>query len=127
MKIKQNFQIPHLVNYGGKVLKNPKLAPIFYGSYWSSSKGKLDQKYLSKFSKDIPKSKYMGTLSEYGVGKGKGLKADTVAKKIRKVTFNDKDIQSIVKNELRAKKVAAEDGQTIYTVFLPPNAGFTRA
>lgn len=112
---------PDLVNHGGKVLDKMNVAPIYYGSYWGTAAGKADAQYLDGFAKDILHSKYMSVLGQYGAGGGDLLGSDTVAKKAPK-TFTEKTIQSIVKAQLKSGAVKQEDGETVYTVYLPPGA-----
>lgn len=109
---------PKLVNNGGKVLGSPNLVPIYYGNYWASGAGKDDARYLDGFAADIGKSRYTSVWAEYGVGQGRFGGSDTVGAAAPK-TVSDAQIRQIVKKELAAGKVSG-DGQTVYTVFLPP-------
>ena len=110
---------PKLEYYGGKVLSNPGFVSIYSGTYWQAGKGQNEKNYLDSFGKNIPSSSYASVWKEYygGVGTYKGsavsgLPTGSVVK--------ESQIQQIIENEIKNKTVPAADGQTIYTVYLPP-------
>lgn len=110
---------PHLVNYGGNILENPKLVSVFYGKYWQGAKGKADANYINSFGEYLVRSPHMGTLAEYGIESGEYAGSSFVRGTSDRV-IDESEIQNIVYNELRTKSVPAADGETVYTVFLPP-------
>lgn len=117
----QNSQMskPHLNYYGGKILSAPKFASIYYGSYWNTKRGKAEREYNDKFSSYIVTSPHTTIWAEYGVGKGKYLGSVVTADKLAN-PGSDKFIRALIDRELSLRHLPKEDGQTVYTVYLPP-------
>ncbi|MFN8390153.1 MAG: hypothetical protein U0136_07690 [Bdellovibrionota bacterium] len=111
---------PHLVNHGGKILENPKFVSIYYGPYWTSTaKGKSDADYLNHFGEYLVGSPHLGTWEEYGV-KSASYGGSTFTRGTPQRVIDEHDVQQIVWNELRGQTVSPADGETVYTVYLPP-------
>jgi hypothetical protein len=112
----------HLTYNGGKILTHPKVVNIYLGSYWNSTtQGKKDAAHQNAFAKDIVKNNsYTSVWAQYGVGKGSFGGSDVVKTTTHPKVVGEDQIRNIVKQQLAADKVVKSDGQTIYTVYLPP-------
>lgn len=112
--------LPNLTYHGGKILKSPTFVPIFLGAHWGTLKGGSERSYITEFCRKIPRSDYTSVWKEYGVGKGSCGTADTVSPKTARRRVTDRELQTLVQAEIGKKRVQSEDGETVYTVFLPP-------
>lgn len=111
--------VPHLEFFGGKVLDKPSLVPLYVGSYWNTTSGKSDLRYLNSFATQIGKSGYFSVLKQYGVEKSTfGGSARIGAKD--PVTITDAGVQKLVRSQIAAEGLPGRNEQTVYTVFLPP-------
>jgi hypothetical protein len=111
--------------YGGRVLEEPKFVSLYAGSYWKTAAGTRDRSKLSDCSESVPAGPHSTVWNEYGVSKGEFLGSATIplAKSHRFVT--ERDVQSLVAGAIRRSGVAVPDGDTVYTVFLPPDVVLT--
>lgn len=112
---------PRLTFRGGKVLKKPNFVSIYLGKFWQSVKGKAMKAWNDQFAKALFKSRHMDIWAQYGAGKGTFVGSDVVAPAKTPKTIDDDQIQYIVQKEIDAGRVPKEDGQTVYTVYLPPD------
>lgn len=110
---------PQLTFRGGKVLENPQFVPIYLGQYWSTKVGKSDRAYFDKFCRDLPQSDYTSVWKQYGAGAGECVGSD-IAKAPRRINVGEAQIQQIVQAEISSRRVPTTNGETVYTVFLPP-------
>ena len=109
------------MNNGGAILKKAGFINIYYGDYWSTKKGASDSDYFNKFGNFLLNSPHMEIWKEYGCGKGKFLGSASVGTEGKLILrIVDREIQRLVEKQISSGKVQKEDGQTVYTVFLPP-------
>lgn len=111
---------PRVTFRGGKILKTPKFVSIYLGKFWQTLKGKALKVYNDKFARSLFKSRHMEIWKEYGVGKGTFLGSDVVTPAVTSRTINDTQIQRLVQKEIDAGRVPPENGETVYSVYLPP-------
>lgn len=112
---------PRLTFRGGKVLKHAKFVSIYLGKFWKSVKGKAMKATNDLFAKTLFNGRHMEIWAQYGIGKGTFVASDVVAPAKTPKTIDDDQIQYIVQKEIDAGRVPQEDGQTVYTVYLPPD------
>ncbi len=110
---------PHLVNNGGKILDHPTFISIYYGQYWNGAKGKAEASYLDSFGDFLVHSPHMATWAEYGV-KSANYGGSSLVRGSGARTIGEEEIRQIVAAEIQNKAVISPDGQTVYTVYLPP-------
>ncbi len=113
---------PHLEYRGGKVLQNPSIVSMYYGSYWNTNAGKADAQYENSFAKYLGSSRYTSLWAQYGVGKGSFAGSTTIDTKSTPKSVNDLALRQIISQQIASGTVPKPDGKTVYTVFLPPNA-----
>lgn len=113
---------PHLQNFGGRILDRPSFYSVYLGKFWSSAGGKELAAHLNSFAKALFSSSYMGVWREYSAGKGRFLGSSGTATRMAPRLIHDDDIQRRLSSELLAGKLPPSDGQTVYTVYLPPGA-----
>jgi hypothetical protein len=112
---------PQLVYNEGKILSNPKVANIFYGDFYKTAAGQKDVAHTDAFAKDLVHNKaYTSIWAQYGVHEGTYRGSSVITPKGTAPTVvGESGIRDIVKKELAEGKIK-NDGQTIYTVYLPP-------
>jgi len=108
--------------YGGKVLKNPQFVNLYFGSYWKTKNGKSDLSFNDSFTKDYLQSSQMGIWKEYKAGSGTFLGSQVIPERKYPKTIGQNKIIEIISAALQQGTLAKPDGQTIYSVFLPPGA-----
>jgi hypothetical protein len=112
---------PHLVDHHGKVLTKPLFASIYLGNFWKTKKGTAEKTYYDNFAKDVVQSKYADIWREYRGGRGKFVGSTVSSTPAAPRQINHREIQSIVATEIKSATIAQPNGQTVYTVYLPPN------
>ena len=115
------LQQPELINYGGRVLKSPRIVNLYYGAYWTSGIGAQDRRYQDAFSKYLVKSRYTNVWKEYGSGKGSFGDSLIVVPKEIKPVISERSVQEIVKNARRQGAIGPQGPETVYTLYLPPS------
>ncbi len=115
---------PDLVNHGGKILKNPAFASVYYGGYWNTSVGKRTRNYIDSFGRDIVKSEYTNLWKEYGSTEGRFAGSTTMAavkspNRFGPGAVDDAGIREIVK--MAREKMQNAPADTVFTIFLPPH------
>ena len=111
---------PKLMYYGGRILENPNFVSLYAGQYWGTAQGRTDKKQLDYCSKSVPQGPHSTVWEEYGVSKGTFSGSAPVQLPASQRVVSERDIQGLVAQAIRQRGVAAPDGNTVYTVFLPP-------
>ncbi len=114
--------LPHPVYHGGKVLKNAEFVSIYYGNFWNSPGGRAERTALDKFAKYFVKSRHTKLWEEYGAGKGQFYGSTVLAQRNEKRVIDQIDIQGFIESAISQRMVMAPKKETVYSVFLPPNA-----
>jgi hypothetical protein len=111
---------PQVANYGGPVLKSPKIQPIFFSNDDAASVASL-----TDFVNKVGPTKYWeANTTEYGVGAATALPVVNLTETISGV-ITDGDVQSWLSAKLNGDDpaFAKGDSDTLYAIFYP--AGLT--
>lgn len=111
---------PHLENFGGRLLRNPKFQSVFLGNFWNSSTGTNERAYHDRFAKYLVRSEYTSVWNQYGVNKGNFLGSTLLAPAHAAASITDKGIQQVLKRALANGDMNVTDPETVITVYLPP-------
>jgi len=111
---------PRLQYFGGKILKHPSFVSVYAGSYWVSEKGTQDRDSLDQCSKTATTGSYASLWKEYGIDKGKFSGSTTIPLLSNRRTVDESAIQQLVASAISRGGVKKPDGETVYTIFLPP-------
>ena len=111
---------PHLKNFGGKILSNPSFFSVFLGKFWKSPTGRALQDKVTTFADVLFYSKHMDVWKQYGVKDAHFLGSSSIANTTQPKTISDAQIQTRLWTDLQAGKLPKADGNTVYTVYLPP-------
>jgi hypothetical protein len=106
--------------YGGKILKSPSFISLYAGGYWKTSEGMKERATLNGCSQSIPTGPHTSVWREYGVAAGTFSGSADVSVSPSKRTITERNIQSMVASAIRSAGIKRPDGETVYTVFLPP-------
>lgn len=113
---------PKVISYGGPVLKNPKIVPIFFSNDDPNfTAGVID------FTNKVGGTAYWAAnTTEYGVGPATGLPA-VVSPDAPTGTIDDTDIQDWLASKLNADDPAfpPPDGDTLYAIYYPKGLKIT--
>jgi hypothetical protein len=117
---------PHLDYYGGNVLNRPSVTNIYVGDYWGTKAGRSDRASTDAFTKDFVKNpQSTGIWKQYGGGAG-SFRGSTVDRaEARPKTIGEDQIKSIINQQIASGKVRPNNGQSVYTVYLPPGTVLT--
>lgn len=116
---------PRLMNFGGRIIEDPRFVSLYAGQYWSTPQGKADRKHLNYCSKTVPQGPHSTVWEEYGVNPGTFLGSASVSLPKNKRQISERDVQNLVAQSLKQSRVAQPDGNTVYTLFLPPGLVLT--
>ncbi len=116
---------PLLRYYGGKILENPKFVSLYAGDFWSTRQGALQQAKLDRCSAAVPSGDHSTVWEEYGVSPGKFKGSARIPLSKPRPVVTEGDIRTMVASAIKQSGVAAPDGDTVYTVFLPPKVALT--
>jgi hypothetical protein len=111
---------PKLVYYGGRILENPNFVSLYAGSYWNTAKGRTERTQLTQCSQSIPTGTHATVWKEYGSAPGTFSGSKVIPLTASQKIISEQEIQSLVAQAIRSRGVVKPDGQTVYTVFLPP-------
>lgn len=100
-----------LTNYGGPVLKNVNVIPV----YWNSSVAY--QTNLNSFYSAVTNSAYYDMLSQYGVGRG--TRGTPFVDTKSTGTFTDAQVQAELNSLFSAGKLPAPNSNNYYPVHFP--------
>jgi hypothetical protein len=110
--------MPHVVDYGGKVLSSPTIQPVVFT-------GDAMQNDIATFTGDLAKSTYWAAVSqEYGVGAIRALPV-AVANETAAASLTDAQVQAWITAKITSGLLPAPDGNTIYAVFYPSGTTIT--
>ena len=112
--------IPHLKYYGGKVLKEPKFNSLYYGQYWRSKNGAAERRFNDRFAKNFVGSKHIDVLKEYGVNKAEFTGSRLIPARTTPRSVDELQVKKLIWTEIGAGRAPKPDGETVYTVHLPP-------
>jgi hypothetical protein len=107
----------HLTNFGGPILANVHVAPLFWNSNVQF------QGNLNPFYNDVPNSPLYTMLAQYGVGHGNG-QAGFVDNR-RRANVSDATVQTEVLAQINAGHLPGPTANTYYPVHFPPNMTIT--
>ena len=116
-----SLQQPHLSYYGGRIIQDPRFVSLYAGGFWSTSRGSSEKRHLDGCSRTVPAGPHSTVWREFGVSPGKFLGSATIPLARSQRVVTERDVQSIVAGSIRESGVAKPDGNTVYTLFLPPN------
>lgn len=112
---------PHLENFGGRLLRNPKFLSAFLGNFWQSPAGSNERAYHDRYAKYLVQSDYTSVWKQYGINKGTFIGSTVVAPPRIASTITDNGIQQVIKKALASGALKVTDPETVITVYLPPN------
>jgi hypothetical protein len=115
-------QHPKLSFYGGRILENPKFVSLYVGSFWNTPRGKQERSTLTDCSQSIPSGPHSTVWEEYGINPGEFVGSAVIPLQRMPKVVSEKDIQSLVAKGIKASRDFTPDGDTVFTVFLPPSA-----
>lgn len=115
-------QQPKLTFYGGRILEDPKFVSLYVGSYWNTTKGKEERSVINRCSQSIPSGTHATVWEEYGVNPGEFVGSAVIPLQRAPKVVSEKDIQSLVAKGIKASRDFTPDGNTVFTVFLPPGS-----
>ncbi|MBS2030419.1 MAG: hypothetical protein JST54_21125 [Deltaproteobacteria bacterium] len=107
---------PQVQDYGGPVLQQPKLVPVFFSNDDATTVAQL-----SDFASRVGSTQYWAaTTSEYGVGPATAL-APVQLTEAAPASIDDAAIQTWLAGKLNGNDPAwpANDGNTVYVLFYP--------
>ncbi|MFO0586044.1 MAG: hypothetical protein U0441_00825 [Polyangiaceae bacterium] len=113
---------PKVITYGGPVLKNPKIVPIFF-----SNDDPNFTAQIADFNDKVGSTAYWtANTAEYGVGAATGL-PPVVSPDAPSGTIDDADIQTWLADRLNSDDPAfpAPDGDTLYAIYYPKGVSIT--
>ena len=116
---------PLLRYYGGKILENPKFVSLYAGDFWSTRQGASQQTKLDRCSAVVPAGDHSTVWAEYGVSPGEFKGSARIPLNNGRQLVNERDVKAMVANAIKQSGVSAPDGETVYTVFLPPKVALT--
>jgi hypothetical protein len=121
---------PQLAYFGGRVLANVKIVPVFWGSHVNAQLT-APTTGIAQFFADVTQSTYWSWLCEYDtpnehIGPGTATAGMTITPSIGAGTSNftvtDAQIQSELVSQVTAGHLPAPDSNTVYMISFPPNA-----
>ena len=112
---------PHLSYYGGRIIRDPKFISLYAGGFWATDKGSREKKHLDGCSSSVPSGAHASVWREFGVSPGKFVGSATVPLATSRRVITERDVQGLVADTIRGGGVTKPDGDTVYTLFLPPN------
>jgi hypothetical protein len=111
--------VPTVVSQGGTTLKNPRIVTVTWD-------GDVNRDVYEKFGDEIGATRYWrDNTSEYGVGKAVSGPANLVHISPAITSIADDEVDDLVRQAIKNTVTSgwpAADAETIYNVFLPPNA-----
>ncbi len=116
---------PLLRYYGGKILENPKFVSLYAGDFWSTRQGATQQAKIDRCSSSVPSGPHASVWEEYGVSPGTFKGSARIPLGNPRLAVTERDIRTMVATAIRQSGVTAPDGETVYTVFLPPKVALT--
>ena len=122
LEILENRINPVVQFYGGNVLPQVELQPVYYGSAWTTAA--QNQTYLDAYAKDIVGGSFMDSLTQagYGVGRGTATKGVVDPVKISPGSvISDASIQASLKADIKSGLLPAPDSNRLYVVYVEPD------
>ena len=116
---------PNLTYRGGILLDQPRYTAIYWGSYWTTTKGRDDVSFYDAFLNTMAGSaRFMSVTREYSrpeqpIGPGSYHGGITVPTDPA-VALNDTAIRDLIEAQLVAGTVPKADPSQVYVVLLPP-------
>jgi len=123
--VSATLQTPKLRFYGGRILENPTFVSFYAGSYWNTSQGKEERATLTRCSRSIPAGAHASVWKEYGVNPGRFIGSAVLPLTKQAKIISERDIQSLVAQGIKSSPTFKPDGDTVFTVFLPPGVVLT--
>lgn len=115
----------HLTYRGGRLLAQPQYSAIYWGSYWTTAKGKDDASFYDAFLNTMSGSaRFMSVTREYSqpahpIGPGSYRGGVTVSIDPG-AAIQDSAIRELIKAQIDSGRVARPDTSQVYVVMLPP-------
>ncbi|KAI8613898.1 hypothetical protein BC830DRAFT_1129928 [Chytriomyces sp. MP71] len=107
----------HLTNYGGPVIKNVIVHPIFYGAANYQSN-------INSFYSAVTQSTWYSLLTQYNVGSGTAVNG--ISQAATKTRLDDvNDIQVLLKNLVKSKTITPT-ANTYYPIHFAPGISITQ-
>ncbi len=116
---------PLLRYYGGRILEEPKFVSLYAGDFWSTGQGASQREKLDRCSASVPSGDHATVWQEYGVSPGEFKGSARVPLHRPYPVVTERDIRTMVASAIKQSAVAIPDGETVYTVFLPPKVALT--
>ena len=126
-------QVPAKLTYrNGPLLTSVEVFTIFWGSSWEKKPQSDLLQQINQFFDFILTSQLMDQLDEYSVsgkkiGHGALIGTLTLATPAPSKSVDDSGIQSLIQEQITAKKFPATTPNTLYFLFLPPEVTVTQS
>ncbi len=122
--------VPTMTYYGGNLLTNVQVQPIFYGSNWASNNNlSAEATNFSNYLNYMVTSPFMDMLhkANYNVGEGSFVKGEVYNVSLSSSSYlNDSTIQSAIQSEISNGDLTAPTANTLYVVYVEPNIAVTQ-
>lgn len=112
---------PRLTYRGGKILKKPGFVSLYLGKYWTRGEGMTLRSKLGDFARTLFSSAHMKLWQQYCAGPGVLKGEATIHAKTNPLRISDATLQKRVSESIEKGKVPVPDGESVYTVLLPPH------
>lgn len=116
---------PQLTYRNGPLLTNVEVFTVFWGKAWQDATNSAVLKQMNEFFDFILTSKLMDQMAEYSIaGKtiGHGIRTGsfTMTSSEPGTKVQDSAIQKMLHSEIAAGTLPAQNGNSLYFIFLPP-------